>query len=90
MVRSEGGAALPEFLERIRGQHHNDAGRLFALELGQQIHTVDSRHLDVEDDGIEPVLAKKRLGLEAISRLADDGDIADVANQFGQPLPNDG
>ena len=89
IVCSEGGAALPEFLERISGQHHHDAGRVFALELGQQIHAVDSGHLDVEDDRIGPVLAKQRLRLEAILRLADDGDVAQVGNQRGQPLPND-
>jgi hypothetical protein len=63
---------------------------MFALELHEQIHAADPGHLEVESDGVGPVLAKKRLRLEAIPSLADDGDVADVGNQCDQPLPNDG
>ena len=39
--------------------------------------------------GVGPVLAKKRLRLEAIPSHADDGDVAEVGNQGDQPLPKD-
>jgi len=89
MVRSQGDAALPEFLESISSQHDYYAGGLFLLELHEQIHARDSRQLDVKDDGVRAVLAKKRLGLETIPSLADDGDVAEAGHQCDQPLPKD-
>jgi hypothetical protein len=35
------------------------------------------------------VLAKKRLRLETIPSLADDGDVAEAGHQCDQPLPKD-
>jgi hypothetical protein len=62
---------------------------VFSLELHEQIHAPDSRQLDVKDDGVRAVLAKKRLRLEAIPSLADDGNVAETGHQCDQPLPKD-
>ena len=90
MVRSESEATLSELLEGICGQHHNDARGLFLFELRQQVHAVDSGQLNVQDNGIGPVLAKERLGLKAIRRFTDYNYVGTGADQGDQPFPNNG
>jgi hypothetical protein len=62
---------------------------MLPLELGEQIHASDPRQLNVQDNGVRPVLLKKLLCLVPVPSLADNHNAAHASDQGHQALAHD-